>query len=792
MATGGTIPSNRTQSVTFYNTTGVIEREKNIYYAPRLSKTSATAGQELRTAWLNAFTVLCPPSSDYTAISISTWSPQDRVLRVKGNIDDFRLVTDEGACLNYFIITRSISKTSGVTTTTQTHYYGFFITGVRQSGGSTIEITCEPDDFTNVFYLHNKHSLTAGNISGDYEPFNEKMKNCYVNRQHYNRVKFVNSVLKNDNMNVFLNIEESFKFRYQYRDMKFPIDLSGSVDNFTKSEMTLIKNTSDFSLLSGNTQAKVLSCCIHYLAIETKSPQVLLPFIYKDANSNIARPLISGELISKNVNRCNPVVYYPFICSPKEFEKFGIESRVLFNQTIKYNGTRYQTGETSATEIGKQIRDIIIRINSGAIADYIYSVYIVKNIPMGDADLTYDITNLSSIKVTHNLLLPSIYSVSNVAIGVLPTEKGLYPACLRRTIDSYTEVDCVVINSQSPFSPVSAPSMTGILSSGYDRVVSAIDIMSMYELPSVSNLKTSYYDAVLEQEPYSFYSLSTYGSYELVFNKNRYYNESGRYLFIHSFMSINGGVKLGFIPSYSIEGTDSTRYFNEGLTFTVSASMAMYSNSYDSYYNQNKAQMKNQFAVTDVKYKAKLVESEMNLGGNMVNGFMKGTSGLGVDPVKSGVGAGMGLLSTVNELQSIAIDWNADRYNIESTQKAKLADVGNMPDSLKQATSELYYDIYTAQLGTYLNHYTIDNLSHDSICKILERIGYEVNLYDNLHTMDRVGWNFIKLNSFDWNPSTNIMVNQENSIRQIFKSGVTLLHDKTYLTSGHNFETILE
>ena len=33
MATGGTIPTNRTQSVTFYNTTGIIEREKNIYAA---------------------------------------------------------------------------------------------------------------------------------------------------------------------------------------------------------------------------------------------------------------------------------------------------------------------------------------------------------------------------------------------------------------------------------------------------------------------------------------------------------------------------------------------------------------------------------------------------------------------------------------------------------------------------------------------------------------------------------------------------------------------------------------
>ena len=33
MATGGTIPSSKTQTVTFFNTTGVIEKDKNIYLA---------------------------------------------------------------------------------------------------------------------------------------------------------------------------------------------------------------------------------------------------------------------------------------------------------------------------------------------------------------------------------------------------------------------------------------------------------------------------------------------------------------------------------------------------------------------------------------------------------------------------------------------------------------------------------------------------------------------------------------------------------------------------------------
>ena len=75
---------------------------------------------------------------------------------------------------------------------------------------------------------------------------------------------------------------------------------------------------------------------------------------------------------------------------------------------------------------------------------------------------------------------------------------------------------------------------------------------------------------------------------------------------------------------------------------------------------------------------------------------------------------------------------------------------------------------------------------------MLERVGYQVNLYDTLHVVDRVGWNYIQLNAFDFNPTTNIMVEQENTIRQIFSQGVTLLHDKSFLTAGHNYEKILE
>ena len=158
MATGGTIPSGRKQYVYFYNTHGVIEKDKQMYFAPRFGEDYE--GDAVSEAFLELFEVVCPPSSAYKEIEISTWSPQDRTLVVKGNIDDFRLITDEGACLNYFLVKREVTKGEGQQASTATYYYAFFITGVEQIGGSSVKITAEPDDFTNVFFLHNNHVIT--------------------------------------------------------------------------------------------------------------------------------------------------------------------------------------------------------------------------------------------------------------------------------------------------------------------------------------------------------------------------------------------------------------------------------------------------------------------------------------------------------------------------------------------------------------------------------------------------------------------------------------------------------
>jgi len=125
-------------------------------------------------------------------------------------------------------------------------------------------------------------------------------------------------------------------------------------------------------------------------------------------------------------------------------------------------------------------------------------------------------------------------------------------------------------------------------------------------------------------------------------------------------------------------------------------------------------------------------------------------------------------------------------------QKAKLADMGAKPDAVKQTGSDIFADLVSRENRPFFNHYTIDRASYDSIAKFLERFGYQINLYDTLHVNDRVGWNYVKLNSFDINPAFDIMVGQEQDLMRIFTNGVTLLHDKYYLTNGHNYEKILE
>ena len=150
-----------------------------------------------------------------------------------------------------------------------------------------------------------------------------------------------------------------------------------------------------------------------------------------------------------------------------------------------------------------------------------------------------------------------------------------------------------------------------------------------------------------------------------------------------------------------------------------------------------------------------------------------------------GIKAGASLIGS-------AINWDTSTKAIDIQQKAKLADLGNLPSNIKQVGTDIITDLAQKELGFYLNHYTIDEVSYNNICKYLERYGYLVNIYSQIDSTSRKGWNYVKL--IDTEFDTRLSAEQEESIRQIFKDGVTLLHEPSYLHNDarHNYEISLE
>ena len=861
MATGGTIPSGRKQYVYFYNTHGVIEKDKQMYFAPRFGEDYE--GEAVSEAFLELFEAVCPPSSAYSGIEISTWSPQDRTLVVKGNIDDFRLVTDEGACLNYFLVKREVTKGEGQQASTATYYYAFFITGVEQIGGSSVKITAEPDDFTNVFFLHNNHVLTnVEALNESYEPFNERMKNCYVNRQHYDRVEFngyyyilhVDLVnveqgislelgkeisiefedhdpktvtgeivgyddsaydigdlyleIKTDerveigqqenwshiyylgnsyqceyiladirwdkldkivpvNQKIFLNQEDSFKFKYQYRDERRPFAFA---EVFTNDELDIIKNTDTFSSLSNELRKKIIKCSIQYLVFEMKSGEKFMN-IELYINSDLDRT--EDREFSNNIKgfqKSCANVFFPFMNVPDIFSKFESD---LLQWTFKWK-LRNQTGG-SWYSVDSATRAYRI-LNKNSLADFVYSAYVVGDVGLPQDKFDYDFVN----KEIH-FICNEFYgntSAKDLYFVLINDNNPIFSTRYFRYI--YTSLANLNAHIASSVSYTTSGTLGALMLSQYNERDFSINI-SEDRLIDKSILIGGYVDPVLEAEPYSFYSLS-YLAYEMPFNKNRYYqNMKIKFTYV---ISINGAIKLSYIPTYMVESKEY-KYYNECLTFTIPSSLPMVSDSYSTYYYQNKAQMKNQFAV-----------NEYNRGFDITQHiFIGGPSKVGGTAInKGGYGA---LAETVNQWGQIAdeaLDMIQSNEVIEMNQKAKIADVGAKPDVVKQSGSDAFSDLVTGENRPFFNHYTIDRVSYNTIAKMLERFGYQVNLYDSLHTIDRVGWNYVKLNSFDWNPASqyDIMIEQEESIKKIFLQGVTLLHDTYYLTAGHNYEVILD
>lgn len=879
MATGGNIPTKRTQSVSFYNTTGVIERHKNIYYVPRIKYSNGL----IKHAYMRKFEGVCPPSSLYTNIDISSWSPEDRTLRVKGNIDDFRCITNEGACLNYLIITRRVYSTES---NYEEFYYAFFINKASQAGGSSILLELIPDDFTNVFYLHNNDTHSSDE---PYDPFNKHMKNCYVNRQHYDRIEKNRTVAhvsltftENDpqghlinlvyigrgltlsdvdnfeptvtttgqgsyviypislrpsvvyyryNSNtgylqgniavagivdsftiefdinysysklssnkVFLNQEETFRFKYQYKDFKSPLNDYTDEKYFTKEEIQLInEGNTEFDDLPEKTKYKILDTCLHFLAIQTKSLELIPPIMkgyYNSPQSIIGyiRGRYTVGNVIENIPNPNATIFYPVMIVPS-----GCVDLSQYEQDINSFALTYRVLVNNIEEkiYAKSLYEISEIFSKSALADYIVSASIVKGqfIPR-----SFDLEENEVIFNLHIAFANTVPSGQQYVRLMGNSGNHLMPLAFNKdflnkiaespyegwTMDDFKDYGVFIENDNGNLTIYHDNVLFGILHSGsYASYGVNHGILLNEKSFNFYGLRNIFFDPVLETSPYSFYSISFQGNLEMPLDKNKYYNGGSVSLFEFDYYeSFTNGVLNIVLPHYNVEGKDLP-YYNEALSFVSTNEMPLVSDSYFSYYYQNNAQMKNQFALADKNQQFDFWQQFLISGPN--------SAGLAAANKSTGWAA---LAETGNQVMDMvdkSVDWWQSKVNIDMNQKAKLADIGAKPDILKQAGANLYYTTFIGEFNLFLNHYTIDELSYNSIAKLLERTGYQVNLYDNLHVYDRKGYNFIKLNGFDY--EAQITVTQEETIRKIFSDGVTLLHDKTYLTSGHNYEIILD
>lgn len=878
------------QSLTFYNTTGVIERDKNIYYAP-LFKTYTYAS--VREEWLHLFNTVCLPDANYTNREASGWSPQDRKLRVRGNVDDFRLVSEEGKALNYFILDRQVTYQNNNEQTVKHYYYAFFINNVRQAGQGSVELDVEPDHFTNVFFLHNEDTLVD-----NYDAFNKRMSNCYVARQHYDRVKWsprgtVNYVktqtfeetntnqynatftilksliengkvgaydyqninfsledfdieyvdvreyetsitidmqiygqghvgeetvdvtlqvpcvlLEEANLDLFSQVEETFKYKRQLRDYKEP--LIYDMTDLTEQDKIELKYGT-WNSLSNELKIKAVKLSLAFFHVISASDLTLKRKIENQSITNFVdyRSDYHEEIPNVDVTTSLYRFVVPIFKNTNMLsDNIKIQCRAIIdNFNIKYSGAYFNgtieeindyTFVSGTAGSGTSTFNLLVNFsrNKGLyccsqlieapFSSYVLSAYVTK-----EASLLNHIRFYSDrIEINSKpFFFPDFYSgfAGNDNLQVSPelmakivayTQSGSNTLSLSRSGTTYT-VNGYNYNQEGKVID-NCPAFAMFL----DTVEDIGGILDLKD--KVKNPKTDYYDVVLSFNPYSFWSISYLGEIEVPLNKNNYYeNEVIEYQF---FVNCSDTMVYTVLPKYTVEGKDYN-YYSEQLKLSLSCSLSINNDKLSDYVIANSAQMKNQFAVNDTNLGYGLTdtftgEAVSVVGGSAIKGGMMG-GGAG-----AGMGAIMGTVQQIGKGISQVISHSKNKDIISMTQKAKLSDMGHLPDTLKQVGTNLTNDLIVNEIGLYKNHYKIDEVSYNSICKYLERFGYLVNIYDALKVNNRVGWNYIELISFDYD--TEITVEQENGIRKIFQNGVTLLHDKNYLTQGHNFETILE
>lgn len=878
MGTGGNIPNKIIQTVTLFNTTGVIEGGKGIYFCPLMKKVTGKPSK-VNEYWIDRLkTEVSGVDSSYADIPIATWSPEDRTLVIKGNIDDFRCVTTTGKCLNYVILTRDVYSDA---THYERHYYGFFIINATQAGGASVSITTQPDDFSNVFYLFNSDELSAIVY---YDPFNRKMCNFYIERQHYDRVYLANEtytdsvdfdqmtesydgllseytahpeecwiksitsdeetfgvdeiVRESDgdvsftvhsdvhsanitinvvriheaNLEIFSNIEETFKYRRQFRDYKEPLG-----EYFTEEEIERFQ-TYEWNDFSSVQKIKILKICCAFLTVVTKDNKCFLGYgisVAGSPNLSVKR----GKIFVPKTDKVEEKLFkitVPIAIIPSYLSRFRDEINDIFENHITM--TYYDSTSQSWKGIYGKVSGRRLT-NAEQMAGYYVTAYITKDSSLFDLLTFYD----SRIQI--NVLNPSIVETNSTTPRIavycgfsdeVDYSSGDITLITNKSVTYILDSDeNIVVKPRVEWQThhdTDAWKLADKINNNHDVFVGFMynpeKMESTLDLSNKLNYDTvefRYYEPTLHFEPYSFYSVSFLGQIEVPLSRKNYYQNP--IISYEKIVNVSDSVKYTWIPTYEVNGK-KFKYYTESLTTTLTNQLTIISDKLIDYVIANQSQMKNQFAVNAVEGVTGAVGNLLGGAGQAVRSELVGSAehtpqyketpyGSGSEVTLTKIGeksnayayAVPSAFGTISSMVSMA----GGMINTALTQKAKKADLGNMPSNLKQAGSDINTEILIEEMGLYLNHYSIDALSYNSVANYLERFGYQVNIFNEvLNVNNRAGYNYVKLSSFEFK-NVNINDSQENNIRQIFSNGVTLLHDSSYLhTDKRNIETILK
>lgn len=308
------------------------------------------------------------------------------------------------------------------------------------------------------------------------------------------------------------------------------------------------------------------------------------------------------------------------------------------------------------------------------------------------------------------------------------------------------------------------------------------------------SFKTSYYEPILEFEPYKMTTFSFLDSETAIQRRRLVYSfdytiqQSGSYklnyfVALKYNQTVTGQYKFGLIPSYYYddEKMDFERYYTDALIYVSSNGMTIRNNTYYEYAYTQSARMSSESFLQSLNpvldlIQYSLVDAPANVSKGLLGGGAKGGMSASID--------------VVQDEANMIIDYFQNNNTLRIRQEAQLSGAGAKADSYKNVGTELYYELNNDEYIIYENTYQIDSLSYDSISKMLERYGYRVDIYDKLNVDDRRGWNYIKLVSFDFfEHYLSLSDRQSEVIKDLFTRGITLLHEPTLLyESKKNYE----